>query len=171
MTDNKPSPTPSGSPPPIDSISPDELMIDFQGHSIIKIVAFTFVAHIIVLGALSPGYLKTQIFGESTEPVEEVAELSDEEKLQKAEKDGKAALREVADRYGITVKELKAQLAAEAAAAAVAPPNPDPTPPGTEDDTEPGSQIERDLETETDGPDVPDLSADDGEDLFAPDAP
>ena len=86
MTDTPPTPKPSSSPPQIDAVSPDELMTDFQGHSLVKIVVVTLIAHIVLLGAFSPGYLKAQVFGESEEPDEEVAELSDEEKLQKAEK-------------------------------------------------------------------------------------
>jgi hypothetical protein len=144
-------------------------MSDFRGHSLAKIIIFTVIAHVFILAILSPGYIKTQVFGESDEPAEEVAELSDEDKLKEAQKDGKAALREVADKYGLTIKELKAQLDAEQ-------PDPagvgvDPADPAAADNTEPGSQIERDLEVEVDGPDVPDLSIDEEEDLFAPETP
>ena len=171
MTDTPPTPKPSSSPPQIDAVSPDELMTDFQGHSLVKIVVVTLIAHVALLGAFSPGYLKAQVFGESEEPDEEVAELSDEEKLQKAEKDGKEALREVADRYGITIKELKAQLAAESGAVAADPETPATTGPATPEQPEPGSQIERDLQTEADGPTLPDLSTEGEEDIFAPGTP
>lgn len=168
MNETKPTdpPKPAAAPPTY-AISPDELMSDFRGHSIVKIVVFTIVVHVFLLAIFSPGYIKTQVFGESNEPDEAVAELSDEEKLDKAERDGKAALREIADRYGLTVKELKAQLAAEQAAK---PADPSDSP-ATAGADEPGSQIERDLEVEAEGPDQPDLSPDEEEDLFAPDTP
>lgn len=174
MTDNEPKPTPQpkAGPAPAkpDAISPDELMSDFRGHSLIKIVLFTVVAHVFILALFSPGYLKTQLFGESQAPDEEVAELSDEEKLEKAQKDGNAALREVADKYGLTIKQLREQLDAEQAAAPATGAQPAST--GTTDAPEqPGSQIERDLEVEVEGPKVPDLSVDEEEDLFAPDTP
>ncbi|MFK7790695.1 MAG: hypothetical protein AB8C95_14535 [Phycisphaeraceae bacterium] len=161
-----PQPTPKSSVPPnIDKVSPDELMSDFRGHSLVKIVVFTVIVHIFVLAIFSPGTIKTQVFGESNEPAEEVAEMSDEEKMDKAQKDGKAALREVADRYGMTIKQLREQLDAEPS---VQPVNSSDT---TTPATEPSSQIERDLEVEVEGPAVPDLSVDEEEDLFAPETP
>lgn len=174
MSESKPTEPPTREPASAnDEISPDELMSDFQGHSLMKIVIFTVIVHIFLLAAFSPGYIKAQVFGESEEPDEEVVELSDEEKLEKAQKDGKAALREVADKYGLTIKELREQLDAEPAAATAAgtdtPTGPaDPTAAGT---SEPGSQIERDLQEQAEGPAVPDLSIEDEEDIFAPESP
>ena len=171
MKESNPTPSPSPDRPrDASAISPDELMSDFRGHSLVKIVIFTLVAHVILLGVFSPGYIKTQVFGESDEPTEEVAELSDEEKLEKAQKDGKAALREVADKYGLTIKELKAQLDAEQPAPAPVGSG-QATDPADTDDPGPGSAIERELEVEADGPDVPDLSVEDEGDLFAPESP
>lgn len=169
MTDNEPNPTPTNDPPQLDAVSPDELMSDFRGHSLMKILIFTIVVHIFILAIFSPGYIKAQVFGESEEPAEEIAELSDEEKLAKAQKDGKDALREVADKYGLTIKELREQLDAEpaadpATATAEGPATPTPEEPA-------GSQIERDLEVEVEGPEVPDLTVDEEEDLFAPETP
>lgn len=153
------------SPPNADAITPDELMSDFRGHSLVKILIFTVVVHVVLLAVFSPGYIKTQVFGESEdEPTEEVAELTDEQKLEKAQKDGKAALREVANKYGLTVKQLNEQLASEKAATPAVDP-------AATDSGESDSQIERDLTVEIDGPDEPDLSADDEEDLFAPQSP
>ncbi|MGB0766599.1 MAG: hypothetical protein ACPGYV_02685 [Phycisphaeraceae bacterium] len=155
--------------PPIDAVSPDELMSDFRGQSLVKIVVFTIALHVVALAALSPGYLKTQIFGESPEPEPEVAGLSDEELMNEAEQAGTDALRKIADQYGVSVRELKAQLASDAPAA-------DP-PPSVEGDAdspvaeEPQSQIERDLQVEADGPAVPDLSIEEEDDIFAPGAP
>ena len=172
MNESNPNPSPKPSPPRrADAVSPDELMSDFRGHSLVKIVIVTVVAHIFLLAIFSPGYIKTQVFGESEAPTETVAELSDEEKLEKAQKDGKAALREVADKYGLTVKELRAQLDAEQPAPANVGGNPATGPAVEPEGTEPGSQIERDLETEVEGPAVPDLSVDEEEDLFAPESP
>lgn len=170
MNETEPTKAPKPNPPqPVDAITPDELMSDFRGHSLVKILIFTVIAHVFLLAIFSPGYIKAQVFGESEEPTEEVAELSDEEKLDKAQKDGKAALREVADKYGLTIKELREQLDAEPAAVTTGTgASSEPT---TTDTTEPDSQIERDLEVEIDGPDAPDLSVEDEGDLFAPEAP
>jgi len=171
MTDNEPKPTPKPlpQPPMADAVSPDELMSDFRGHSLVKILIFTVVVHLFILAIFSPGYIKAQVFGESEEPAEEVAELSDEEKRLEAQKDGKAALREVADKYGLTVKELREQLDAEAAA--TAGPVPATTAANDEEPTEPASAIEQELDVEIEGPAVPDLSVDEEEDLFAPESP
>lgn len=169
MTENEPKEKPTYDPPKLNAVSPDELMSDFRGHSLIKIVLFTVVAHVVFLALFSPGYIKAQVFGESEQPDEEVAELSDEEKLEKAQKDGKDALREVADKYGLTIKQLREQLDAEQSAAAVGTDlAADPT---TDKPDEPGSQIEQDLEVEAEGPKVPDLSVNEEEDLFAPESP
>lgn len=169
MTDNEPTEKPKLDTPKPDAVSPDELMSDFRGRSLVKIVIFTVLVHLFILAIFSPGYIKAQVFGESEQVDEEVAELSDEEKLDKAQKDGKAALREVADKYGLTVKELREQLDAEPPTAATAvDPAADAT---TVDPDEPGSQIEQDLEVQVEGPKVPDLSVDEEEDLFAPESP
>lgn len=169
MNETQPTQPPKPSTPPkVDAVSPDELMSDFRGHSLLKIVVFTVIIHVFVLAIFSPGYIKAQVFGESEDPADEVAEMSDEEKLDKAQKDGKAALREVADRYGLTIKELRAQLDAEPTAATTTPTT---NTPDTADTTEPGSQYQRDLEVAVDAPTEPDLSVDEEEDLFAPETP
>lgn len=167
---NPPKPTNPSPPPAIDAITPDELMSDFRGHSLIKILIVTVIAHVFLLAIFSPGYIKTQLFGESEAQAQEVAELTDEEKLEKAQKDGKAALREVADKYGLTIKELREQLDAEPATTTATGTN-TAADPAKADSPEPGSQIERDLEVEVEGPAVPDLSAEEEDDLFAPDSP
>ena len=167
MTDKETpvSPKPN-SRPAVDAVTPDELMSDFRGHSLVKILIFTVVAHVFLLAIFSPGYIRAQVFGESEEPAEEIAELTDEQKLDKAQKDGKAALREVADKYGLTIKELREQLDAEPA---VPTTGTDTTAdPAATDTDEQDSQIERDLKNKIDGPDEPDLSVEEEDDLFAP---
>jgi len=161
-------PEPKYDPPKLDAVSPDELMSDFRGNSLVKIVVFTVVVHIFILALFSPGYIKAQVFGESEEIDEAVAELSDEEKLDKAQKDGKAALREVADKYGLTIKQLREQLDVEPAAAATTDPASEAT---TDAPDQPASAIEQELDVEVEGPKVPDLSVDEEEDLFAPESP
>lgn len=172
MTDKETPESPQPrSRPAIDAVTPDELMSDFRGHSLVKILVFTVIAHIFLLAIFSPGYIKAQVFGESEEPAEEITELSDEEKLEKAQKDGKAALREVADKYGLTIKELREQLDAEPVAAPAPDTDGTPSDPTATDTDEPDSQIERDLTNQVEGPKVPDLSVDEEEDLFAPESP
>lgn len=169
MSDIEPTQKPLLEASPVDPVTPDELMSDFRGHSLVKILLFTVVVHVFILAILSPGYIKEQVFGESEEPEVEVAKLTDDERLEKAQKDGKQALREVADKYGLTMKELREQLDAEPAAANTdSPAGQNPATPETAD---PGSAIEKELDIEVEGPKVPDLSVDEEEDLFAPESP
>ena len=172
MTDKKPTPAPEPTyeSAPLDAVSPDELMSDFRGHSLIKIVIFTVIVHVFILAIFSPGYIKAQVFGESEAADEEVAELSDEEKLAEAQKDGKAALREVADKYGLTIKELREQLDAEQPDTPAAADPADATA-TTEEPDEPASAIEKELDVEAEGPKLPDLSIEEEEDIFAPESP
>ena len=76
MTDNEPNPTPTNDPPQLDAVSPDELMSDFRGHSLIKILIFTIVVHIFILAIFSPGYIKAQVFGPYDRAIETIT-LSD----------------------------------------------------------------------------------------------
>jgi hypothetical protein len=144
-------------------IAPDELMSDFRGHSLVKVVIFTIAVHIFVLLIFSPGYIKTQVFGESETEDTSVAELSEDERRVQAQRDSQAALREVASRYGMTLTELREQLDAEESDVSSVTQRVEP-----EAETPGDSQIERDLSSEVEGPVVPDLSIDDEDDLFAP---
>ncbi len=169
------SPTPKApdkpAPAPAHAISPDELMSDFRGHSLVKIMVFTLVLHVLVFALFSPGYLKRLVFGESPEPSEPIADLTDQQRMDKAQKEGDSVLREIADRYGLTLTQLKAQLASEKARASIDPAKTAEQVPPSTDKPDPASPIERDITIQIDGPVVPDLSADDEEDLFAPGTP
>lgn len=164
-------PSPQGNP---GDVSPDSLMTDFRGSSLFKILLFTLILHVVVLIALSPGYLMKLVFGEQPEPVpEEVQQLSEEERLGKAEEEGKAAFREIADRYNVKFSDLKARLTDGTPAATPNTDTPADPAAGTGDaatgdgSTSGGdSQIEKDLNRTADGPSMPPGSPEDGEDLF-----
>jgi len=145
-------------------IAPDDLMNDFRGKSVAKIVIFTLIVHGIFIGLFSLGGL----FDE---------ELDEKEKLDRAVRDGTAALREIADRYKISPAELTQQFTRDAPKPAPAPDRADEQPAPTTGDGQPDggtdpdpplSDIEKKVREEVTGPTLPDLSADDEEGLFTP---
>lgn len=161
----------SGDP---DAVSPDELMDDFRGRPIAKIVVVTLIAHVLVVGAFSIGYLKDQLLGVDT------SQLSEEERLDIAVREGTTALREIADRHNVNVQDLSSRFAGGARKPATPPPADDPAqpdapaPPPVDPDApnKPDSAIEQQLKETADGPAKPDLAPlEEDDDLFAPDSP
>lgn len=172
MTDDKKTQTrPEREPEPQpDSIShpisPDALMSDFKGKPFFTIVLFTLVAHVLFVGVFSIGYLKEAIVGVDT------SGLSDEQKLEQALKKSDAELRTIADRYGVSVTDLKSKIGSGRKPATPAPPPAEQDAPDKPAD--PGSEYEQDLNAIEAGPKEPDLTGgiEEEEDPFAqPDAP
>lgn len=157
-----------------DAVSPDELMGDFRGRPIVKIVVFTLIIHVVVVGVFSVGYLKDQLLGVDT------SQLGDEERMDIAVREATTALREITDRHNVSIQDLSSRFAG-GARKAIAPPASDDTPDTADPSAtttppdkpdEPGSEIEKTLQTTEDGPDVPSLAPnEEDDDLFAPDAP
>lgn len=157
-----------------DDVSPDSLMSDFRGRPIIAILAFTVIAHVIVVGGFSIGYMKNVVFGEDT------SAMSEKERTDMAVRDATTSLREIAERYGISPQELSDRFAngdtqvntASTENTATSPQQASPNPPldaagaansGTQ---EPPSAIETELQIEAAGPDLPNLPMLEEEDLF-----
>lgn len=161
--------TPPVTPPPHDEVSPDDLMDDFRGKSLGKVILVTLVVHAIFIGVFSIGYIRELIVGPG-------AQLTDEQRMSKALDDTSAELRKIADRYEVNVTDLKSKLETGRAktAAPVTSANPSEKPtetPATEKPQEQKSEIEKKLETQEKGPALPDLTADPKDDLFAPEKP
>jgi len=168
-----PTPEPTGD----DQVSPDALMNSFRGKSLISIVVFTLLAHAAFIGVFSVGYLKDQVFGEDT------SSLSESERLDIAVREGTVALREIAERHDVRVQDLSerfnggsrpsAPVDAETDGAAEPDAETEPAPtddPGADTPDEPLSDIEQTLRQEEAGPAVPEFSADEEDDLFAPES-
>ena len=83
-----------------EQVSPDALMNDFKGKPIARIVIFTVIIHAIFIGLFSFGYIRNEVMGEDT------AELTEDERMDLAVKESTTALRDIADRYDINVRDL-----------------------------------------------------------------
>lgn len=159
--------------PDTDDVAPDELMSEFRGKSLGKIIIFTVLVHGIFIGVFSLGGLFN-------------GELTEEQQVDRAVEDGMKALRDIADRYeAVSVSDLAARLAGgkpravdsksqdgDDADADAASPDETAEPPagdGQEDDGV--SDYQRTMEVKEDGPKLPDLDVDDEDDLFAPETP
>ena len=127
------------------------------------------IVHVVVITLFSLGYLTRTIFGEATK------ELTKEQQLDAAVREGTIALREIAERYdNVTVQELTDQFtsgAKKAATTTTVEPDLDDTSPAEDETEEPLSDIEKKLQEKEKGPAVPDLSAEGEDDLFTPQAP
>lgn len=161
--------SPPKSPPPYDGVSPDDLMTDFRGRSLGKVILVTLIVHAVFIGVFSIGYIREMIAGPG-------AQLTDEQRMSQALDDSTAELRKIADRYEVNVTDLKTKLdagrAKPAAPAAAQPPTDKPAEtPSTDKPEAPKSDIEKKLETKEPGPAVPDLSKEPKDDLFAPEKP
>ena len=151
-----------------DDVSPDSLMSDFRGRPIIAILAFTVIAHVVVVGGFSIGYMKNAVFGEDT------SSMSEKDRLDMAVREATTSLREIAERYGISPQELSERFANGDTQpnTIVTSQQVNPDAPASEiGSQEPGSQepksvIETELQIEAAGPDLPDLPSLEEEDLF-----
>ena len=141
--------------------TPDQLMKTFEGRSLKSIVLFTVVVHAVLLIATSVPFLVGSVFGRT-----EAKEESEEVRLTGAVKETQAAIREIADKYGLKPQDLSSQFAGDS------PKNPEVTPkedpiasedPATEGDEGPKSEIEKEIEKVEEGPELPPVE---DEDLF-----
>jgi hypothetical protein len=147
-----------------DDTSPDSLMGDFRGRPIVKILFFTLLVHVVLVGVFSIGYLKNQLVGEDT------SAMSKDKRLELAVRDATKALRGIAERYEMSPQELSSQFAAGKPRSASASPNPKPADPGDKktppDGKKPDSTMGKILKKTETGPDVPDLAPKEDDDLF-----
>jgi len=142
--------------------TPDQLMKTFEGRSLKSIIIFTVVVHAILLLGTSVPYLFGAVFGKS-----EAAEESEEVRMTSAVKDVQAAIRDIADQYGLKAQDLSSQFAGGAPKAPESAP-PEETPVASEEapaaeGEEPKSEIEKEIEKVEEGPELPPVE---DEDLF-----
>ena len=153
-----------------EEVSPDSLMGDFRGRGLITIVIVTVIAHVVVFGATSIGYIKSELLGPET------GKMSQEEKIDNAVQEATLAIRDIAGKYELSPQDISDRFAqggsrTNAVKASSnktddtqqAPTAKTPEPPA--DDT-PKSAIEKQLETVAPPPAAPDLNAKEEEDLF-----
>lgn len=176
MSDETTPPTPSPEvEPPVDvsgAVNPDDLMSDFKGKPLLRVLFAVFVLHAVVIGVFSFNYLQEQVLGEQDPG------LSDAERMDLAVREVSAAIRDIADKHGVNKQDLAGRFESgplRAAARTDAPPadRASDESAATEDEDTPDSEIEQELDREAAGPQVPDLSGglEEEDDLFAPDAP
>ena len=162
-----------------EDVSPDSLMGDFRGKGLVPIVVLTVVVHLVVFGGTSFGYLKDTLMGPDK------TEMSDEEKSDAAFNEATIAIREIAEKYGISPQDVSDRFSTGGSRTSkiagsgdgdgtggdepkAAPPTP-PESTGTPDGGEDGktkSEYEKSLETVAPPPAVPDLNDKEEEDLF-----
>jgi hypothetical protein len=140
-------------------VTPDELMQTFRGRSLKSMLIFTLIVHAVFILATSlPGIVKN-LAGGKTE------DLTPEERAELATKEATAALREIAQRHGMTAQDLGTRFGSPAARSAAETTtmtaNGTPESPAT-----PPSTIEQQLNTTAEGPVTPPIPPADDEDLF-----
>lgn len=86
-------------------VSPDSLMGEFRGKPLFGIVMLTLLAHVVIIGVFSIGYISEKVFGEDT------SGLKKEERLDVAVREATESLREIAKSHGLTPQELSDRFA------------------------------------------------------------
>ena len=138
-------------------VSPDLLLVKFQGRSLIPLTIFSVVVHAVVLIGTSVPYFVSEVLRKNT------AGMSDKEKMEIATREATEALREIAREHGLNPQDLSDKFTTRPSSPATGPKVPTPVEP--EKPAEPErekSDYEKDLETKSDGPAVPSVE----EDLF-----
>ena len=87
-----------------EGVSPDSLMGDFRGRSVMTIVIFTVIIHVVIIGTTSFGYLKTEVFG-ATE------DMTKEQRIEAAVKEATSSIRELAEKYELSPQEISDRFA------------------------------------------------------------
>lgn len=155
--------------------TPDQLLETFRGRSFKSIILFTLIAHLVVIVGGSIPYLVESFKGKAD------SKLSDEERMELANREATAALRDIATKHGIKPQDLSSRLAggaSPAAAPASTPPKDAPKAPPAETTTpiaktptsvttepdKPQSAIEQNIEKKQEGPKVPTIPVEEAED-------
>lgn len=148
-------------PADIDAISPEELMRDFRGRPLVRILIVTVFAHVLFIGVFSFGYVKRQVLGqEQAVAGQDNADLDQAERIKRATREGETALREIADRHGVSYSQLSASFA-DPSGPSNAKPSDQANPPIENNlPAQPGSDYQKDLERQLKPPADPDLTDD-----------
>jgi transposase-like protein len=137
-------------------VTPESLMDNFKGPKLVRLLIITVVAHVVVVLVTSLPYLKDSLFGKDT------SKMSQEEKIKIAVADASASIRKIAEKHGLTPQDISAQFstggsrtAAKVEPAETVAKEPDVKPSEPE---RPKSEIEKKIETISEGPKVPDFA-------------
>lgn len=154
-----------------DQVSPESLMSDFRVRPIFGLVSVALLAHVLLIGVFSVGYLKTQLLGDDT------TSMTKEQRIDSAVREATSALREIAERHNMSPQEFSSRFGDKsthgikpgaATTSQPAAPATTDTPPASR---EPNSPIEKALDKREAGPQLPTMKPDEEDDLFKSSSP
>ena len=151
--------TPPKKPEPADveAVSPDALMRDFRGRPFLKILLVTLIAHVLFIGVFSYGYLRDHLVGEPETTAGEDA-APEAERMKLAARESEAALRQIAERHGVSYSDLSARFAQASAGNATDTASSSGAPADDDNADTPESDYQKNLEQQQKPPADPDLS-------------
>ncbi len=154
--------------------TPDDLLDSFKGQKMKSIVLVTVIAHALIIGGTSIPYVLKSFTGNKD------SKLSDEERMDLANREATAALRDIATKYGVKPQDLSSRIAGAAGPAAPSTTTPKDSPKAPPTDTtapavntptsvvtepeKPQSVIEQNIEKKQEGPKVPAIPVEEAED-------
>lgn len=147
--------------------TPDSLMDGFKGGGLAKMIVFTLVVHVVVLGGTSIPFLLKTVLGDEAE------KMTEEEAIQAAVKEATPEIRRIAEHYKLKPSQLSAQLAgggSRTTKVADSEPPPDEPEEAAPEDTppdqpeKPKSEMEKELDVTREGPTQPPIDTE--EDIF-----
>jgi len=154
-----------------DQVSPESLMGDFRVRPIFGLVSVALLAHVLLIGVFSVGYLKNQLLGDDT------ASMTKEQRIDSAVREATTALREIAERHNMNPQEFSSRFGDQSTHRAK-PGEPTTSQPASNVVTgppaasgEPNSPIEKALGKKKTGPQLPPIKPDEDDDLFKSDSP
>lgn len=127
-------------------VTPDSLMYDFRGRSVLWIAVFAIIIHVGIIGGFSYNYLKELILGENT------STMSEEELLDNAVREATIALQDIAEKHGVSPQELGNRFAKGSPRP---PKTTDPKPVATDAPAEDSGTPDGDVGTEPTQPETP----------------
>ena len=156
-----------------DQVSPESLMSDFRVRPIFGLIAVALLAHVLLIGVFSLGYLRTKLLGDNT------ASMTKEQRIDSAVREATSALREIAERHNMNPQEFSSRFGDKSTrgvkpgtATTSQPANPAITVTGEPNASdEPNSPIERALDKKEVGPQLPPMKPDEDDDLFNSSSP
>lgn len=131
--------------------TPESLMESFKGVSAAKMIAFTLVFHVVMIGATSVTYLKKTFFGDS-------GKLTREEKITRAVDEATSALRKIAAENGLNPQDISDRFGtarAQPPQAQAAPAQPAAAQAAVSPTEAPKSTVETQIEQKAPGPKMP----------------
>jgi len=154
-----------------DKVSPESLMSDFRARPIFGLVTAALLAHVLLIGVFSMGYLKKQLLGDDT------ASMTKEQRIDSAVREATTALREIAERHNMNPQEFSSRFGDKSTHGATPSATTTSQPAATvftnkpDASSEPNSAIEKALDKKEAGPQLPPMKPDKDDDLFNSSSP